>query len=250
MYNKDADIGNLADEILDNPALLEEVLDGLKNKNEILRYNCNKALKVICARKSEVIYPYWDLFVEMLDSPNTYHKLSAVELLACLADADEENKYDTIFKKFFSMLGDRGTILAMYIAMNAGKIAKAKPHLRERITDVLLDIDSVYQGKQLELTKGSIIESFDGFFEDAHYYNRNSWYPAVEDADGHEALGAHTDHNFMALLPMSAEPGLMYATPSGDWFAAPLVEGAICVNTGEFLNRWSNGRFLPTRLTG
>jgi len=87
---------------------------------------------------------------------------------------------------------------------------------------------------------------FDRFFADAHFYNRNSWYPAVDSSDGSEALGAHTDHNFMALLPMSEEPGLMYATPSGRWFAAPFVADAIVVNTGEFLNRWSNGRFLPT----
>lgn len=45
---------------------------------------------------------------------------------------------------------------------------------------------------------------------------------------------------------MSAEPGLMYATPSGGWFQAPHVSGAIVVNTGEFLKRWSNGRSLPT----
>ena len=87
---------------------------------------------------------------------------------------------------------------------------------------------------------------FDSFFEDAHFYNRNSWYPAVANADGRQALGAHTDHNFMALLPMSAESGLMFATPSGDWFEAPMTPGAIVVNTGEFLNRWTNGRFLPT----
>lgn len=87
---------------------------------------------------------------------------------------------------------------------------------------------------------------FDRFFEDAHFYNRNSFYPAVESTDGSQALGAHSDHNFMALLPMSAEPGLMYATPSGNWFEAPSVPGAIVVNTGEFLKRWTNGRFLPT----
>ena len=87
---------------------------------------------------------------------------------------------------------------------------------------------------------------FDRFFEDAHFYNRNSWYPAVPGIGEQQALGAHTDHNFMALLPMSAEAGLMFATPSSDWFEAPTIAGAIVVNTGEFLNRWTNGRFLPT----
>ena len=87
---------------------------------------------------------------------------------------------------------------------------------------------------------------FDPFFEDAHYYNRNTFYPAAESIEGQQGVGSHTDHNFMALLPMSAEPGLEYATPSGNWFAAPMVPGAIVVNTGEFLKRWTNGRFLPT----
>ena len=87
---------------------------------------------------------------------------------------------------------------------------------------------------------------FEEYFEDAHFYNRNSFYPSVEKTDGHQALGEHTDHNFMALLPMSEEPGLMYATPSGKWCVAPKMNNAIVVNTGEFLKRWSNGRFLPT----
>ena len=33
---------------------------------------------------------------------------------------------------------------------------------------------------------------------------------------------------------------------SGDWIAAPHVPGAMLVNTGEFLNRWTNGRFIAT----
>ncbi|MBM3558567.1 MAG: isopenicillin N synthase family oxygenase, partial [Alphaproteobacteria bacterium] len=35
-------------------------------------------------------------------------------------------------------------------------------------------------------------------------------------------------------------------TQSGRWIAAPHIPGAILVNTGEFLNRWTNGRFIAT----
>jgi len=92
---------------------------------------------------------------------------------------------------------------------------------------------------------------FDRFFTDAHFYNRTSYYPsAVEAEEEQYAIGAHSDHNFMALLPMAQEPGLEYAAPSGRWTPAPVVEGAIIVNTGEFLNRWTNGRFraIPHRV--
>ncbi|NNE85993.1 MAG: isopenicillin N synthase family oxygenase [Alphaproteobacteria bacterium] len=122
------------------------------------------------------------------------------------------------------------------------------PGLRETLLEYHVEMDAL--AKRLlplyALALDKPADYFAPFFEDAHYYNRNSLYPAVENADGHEALGAHTDHNFMALLPMSAEPGLLYATPSGNWCPAPHVAGAIVVNTGEFLKRWTNGRFLPT----
>jgi len=92
---------------------------------------------------------------------------------------------------------------------------------------------------------------FDRFFTEAHFYNRTSHYPPmVEKEDEQYAIGAHTDHNFLALLPMAEEPGLEFIAPSGRWVPAPVVNDAIIVNTGEFLNRWTNGRFraIPHRV--
>jgi isopenicillin N synthase-like dioxygenase len=48
------------------------------------------------------------------------------------------------------------------------------------------------------------------------------------------------------LLPLSEEPGLQIQTRDGRWLDAQQIDGAILVNTGEFLNRWTNGRFLAT----
>ncbi|MFC2070016.1 hypothetical protein ACFLTB_02425 [Chloroflexota bacterium] len=172
MYEKTADIESLAEEVLADEGLLSEVLNGLKNKNETIRYNCHKVLMEISWEHGEVLYPQWDYFVEMLDSGNTYHKLSAVELLASLTRVDKENKFDEIFDKFYGLLGDKGTILTAYVAANSGKIAEAKSHLRERITERLLEIDRVYRGKQVELIKGSIIEAFDEFYEESESKER------------------------------------------------------------------------------
>ncbi len=167
MYDKNADITEMAAEALADEELLLEMLDGLKNKNETLRYNCHKVLMAVSREHGEVLYPRWDYFVEMLDSRNTYHKLSAVQLLASLAVVDKDDRFDEIFDKYYDLLGGKGTILTAYVAVNSGKIAKAKPHLREQITDLLLDIDRVYRGKQIELIKGSIIEAFGEYFEAA-----------------------------------------------------------------------------------
>ena len=59
-------------------------------------------------------------------------------------------------------------------------------------------------------------------------------------------VGPHTDGGFITLLAMAEVPGLELLSQSGNWFPAPYVPGAIVVNAGDLLNRWTNGRFLST----
>jgi len=41
-------------------------------------------------------------------------------------------------------------------------------------------------------------------------------------------------------------PGLEVMAPSGKWMEVTPLHGGIVVNTGEFMNRWTNGRFIAT----
>ena len=50
----------------------------------------------------------------------------------------------------------------------------------------------------------------------------------------------------MTYLPLMEVPGLEVMAPSGKWLQIEPLHGGIVVNTGEFLNRWSNGRFIAT----
>ena len=164
-YIKTSDIEILAEKAMADESLLSEVLEGLKNKNETLRYNCHKVLSEISRNNGELLYPHWDYLVEQLDSKNTYHKLSSLVLLANLTDVDKDNRIEKIYKRYIDMLRGEGTILAIYAATSLAKIASVKSHLREEITDRLLDIDRIYQGKQLELTKAAVIEAFDSLYD-------------------------------------------------------------------------------------
>jgi hypothetical protein len=56
-------------------------------------------------------------------------------------------------------------IITAYAASCLGKIAQAKHHLEMRITGKLLNIDSIYQGKQMDLIHSYVIEAFDCYFE-------------------------------------------------------------------------------------
>ena len=52
----------------------------------------------------------------------------------------------------------------MYLLKNTGKIVNFKPNLEEKITNIFLNIDSIHPGKQIELIKSAVIESFSEFF--------------------------------------------------------------------------------------
>lgn len=87
---------------------------------------------------------------------------------------------------------------------------------------------------------------FDPHFTRPTWWTRNAYYPAVEPDDNQFGISPHSDHGFITLLPMSSVAGLEILSQKGDWIPAVPVENGIIVNTGEFLNRWSNGRFLAT----
>ena len=88
---------------------------------------------------------------------------------------------------------------------------------------------------------------FDSAFTEPQYTLRMSHYPPSETGDDDQfGVAAHTDSSFLTMLAQSELPGLAICTPRGDWIDAPVVEGALLVNSGDMLRRWTNDRFLST----
>jgi hypothetical protein len=164
--DKNVNIRSIAEKALENEGLLSDLLDGLKYKEETFRYNCFKVLMLISKEHGEVLYPYWDYFVELLSSEHTYWEMSALQIIANLTELDVENRFEKIFDRYYSILNEEKTSIAAHVAVNSGKIAKAKPELRARITDRLLNIDKTHRGKQKDLIKGYAIEAFSQYFEE------------------------------------------------------------------------------------
>jgi len=89
-------------------------------------------------------------------------------------------------------------------------------------------------------------EYFDNEFKEPIVWIRNAHYPAVTPEDNQFGISPHSDHSFITLLPLSAVPGLQVLTRTGKWLPADPVSDGIIINTGEFLNRWTNGRFIAS----
>ena len=73
-------------------------------------------------------------------------------------------------------------------------------------------------------------------------------YPArAEDATNTQlAAGEHTDYGSITLLFQGDVSGLEVRRADGSWGAAPPVANAALVNTGDLMERWTNGIFRST----
>jgi len=146
--------------VLSDEQLLQEILQGIKSKPESYRYNCYKVALQICKEYPKRLYPFWDYFVEFLKSPNAYHRMAAITLIAHLTSVDKKHKFEIIFENYFHFLDDQSMIVARYLAISAGIIAVNKSVLRERIIEKLLKIDTTHhQEGRKDLIKHDIIQT-------------------------------------------------------------------------------------------
>jgi hypothetical protein len=164
---KDINMESLAERALEGEGALLELLDGILAKKDFIRFNSFKILLFISKKHPEVLYPKWDFLESLLDSNNSYLKYIAIYLITNLAPVDASARLEGIFERLYSILDGEGTIAAAHLARNSGKIARAKPELRAKITQRLLNIDRTHHGRQKELIKGHAIEAFDEYFEEA-----------------------------------------------------------------------------------
>jgi hypothetical protein len=157
-----------AKRVLEDKTVISELLERVLSKKEKIRFTCFKVLLFISEEHPKVLYPKWDFFADLLNSPNTYHKYIAIYIIANLAKDDPQNRFEKIFNKYYGLLDDESVIPPAHVAANSAKIARAKPDLQTKITNRLLNIDKTHhKPERKDLIKGYVIETFSELFQEA-----------------------------------------------------------------------------------
>lgn len=74
----------LSHDALSNEHLFNELISGIKSKDNTTRSNSFGTLRLMSEDNPEFLYPEWDYFYDMLISSNNYHKYIAIYILANL----------------------------------------------------------------------------------------------------------------------------------------------------------------------
>jgi isopenicillin N synthase-like dioxygenase len=111
----------------------------------------------------------------------------------------------------------------------------------EGLTQVLMRISAL----ALDLPEDWFADKYDRFpgtLRAVQYPNQ----PDVPE-DGQLRYGAHRDYGGLTILRQDDAPGaLEVCLPSGEWIRVRPVPGALVINVGDLLARWTNDRWLST----
>ena len=167
LNKKDFKPESLINKATEDPKILAELINNLVAKAETIRYNSHRVLLIISQNEPEILYPHWDFFADLLKSQNNFHKVIGIQILANLARIDTQNKFEEIFDAYCNLLDAKSVMTAGYLAANVGTIAKVKPNLRDKLTNVLLSIDKTHHEiSRKDLIKAYVIESFNEYFNE------------------------------------------------------------------------------------
>ncbi len=158
----------IAEMALDDPALLQELLDGVapQTQKSARRQNCSQALLIMSQTWPERLLPHWEYFTQLLKSSNGSSQYVAIYVISSLVNVDTSARINNNFADYFALLDDESVMVASHAALNAARIAKACPSLETAVIQKLLDIDNCHHSPgHLALVKAYVIEALEQIYE-------------------------------------------------------------------------------------
>lgn len=167
LINKQTPSAEIVKIALDNKMLLNELIEAIskRNKDTPLRHGSFNTLMELCKIKPELIYNYWDTFVELIISKNAFHNYSGIYIISALIDYDTDNKFLEISHFYINLLYNSKVSVAMHVAYNIPQILKFYRELEPSFTKKMLDYTAIADTfKHGELVKSAIINAFEKYY--------------------------------------------------------------------------------------
>jgi hypothetical protein len=130
----------LAIKAISNRRLFPAIIEGLNANKARIKYGCAKALRIISEQRPDRLYPHFDFFVSLLDHENKIFQWDAAFVLSQLVRADDDDKFASVFDRYFSPIPGPVMITAANVIQGGARIAHVKPYLADRIAAEVLKV--------------------------------------------------------------------------------------------------------------
>ena len=145
----------------DNPDTVQSLVKTLGEKSTA-RFRAAKQLQLISKTNPVLLYPYFNIFAQLLDSSSSVLLWNAIIIMSYLVSVDTERYFDGIFNRYYSHLWDGKLVTSANILGNSGHIAKYRPDLADDITSQLLKVDDIPlpTAECHEVARGAVLNAF------------------------------------------------------------------------------------------
>jgi hypothetical protein len=149
-----------------DPNAIEFLIASLNEKGTT-RFKAAKELQLISKTNPSLLYPYFDVFTDLLNNASNVLLWNAVIIISNLVPVDNTRKFDRIFDRYFTHLWDGKLVTAANILGSSGRIARCRPDMAERITQELLNADRIPlpTPECREVARGKVLTAFSDYFE-------------------------------------------------------------------------------------
>jgi hypothetical protein len=106
-------------EVLQQPEYIPVLFAIIKNDPGSAKFYCEKVIRIVSERKPECVYPYFGEVVALIESPNSFIKWGAIITLSNLAAVDTENKFASVYEKYFDLIDADAMVTAANVVGNA-----------------------------------------------------------------------------------------------------------------------------------
>lgn len=121
-------------------AEIDQLIEWLDEKNDDIRY---KSLLILKDRSHNYddVFPYWDVFVDKMNSTNAYQRSIGVTLVAENVRWDNAGKFDNVIDLYLSVCDDEKLVPVRQCIQNITQIIGHKRHLAEKVVDKLISMN-------------------------------------------------------------------------------------------------------------
>ncbi|MDD1774728.1 MAG: hypothetical protein LUQ24_04305 [Methanobacterium sp.] len=167
LIDQKADLSEeIAQVIMEEPQLLDTVLQSIYSETGRVKFRCAKILKIISLKKPEILMEHWNFFVNLLESENKIILWNALDIIANLTAVDQEHKFDDVYPHYYKFLEDESMVTAAHVVENSDQIITNRPDLEGEITLKLLDINKIPRdGECADILSGKALGVFDKHYK-------------------------------------------------------------------------------------